>query len=173
MTALTLTLIGPDRPGLVQAVSDRIAAVGGNWTESRMARLAGQFAGILLIDVPDAEIDALVRDLQDLETEGLRVSIASGTAEQVQKQRGMTLELIGHDHPGIVRDISQVLAARGVNIEELTTSLESASFAGETMFKAVVRLSAPNDLEAHELRHALETIANDLMVDITLDGAAR
>ena len=61
----------------------------------------------------------------------------------------------------------------GVNIEELTTSLESASFAGETMFKAVVRLSAPNDLEAHELRHALETIANDLMVDITLDGAAR
>ncbi len=173
MTALTLTLIGPDRPGLVQAVSDRIAAAGGNWTESRMARLAGQFAGILLVDVPEAAIEGLSRDLHGLETHGLRIAIAPGTAEPDPKRRGMTLELIGHDHPGIVRDISQMLAARGVNIEELTTSLESASFAGETMFKAVAHLRAPADLETHDLRQALETIANDLMVDITLDGATR
>ncbi len=48
MADLVLTLIGPDRPGLVEAVAEPIAAHGGNWLESRMAHLAGQFAGIVL-----------------------------------------------------------------------------------------------------------------------------
>ena len=52
MPNLVLTLIGPDRPGLVEAVAQPIAANGGNWLESRMAHLGGKFAGILRVDVP-------------------------------------------------------------------------------------------------------------------------
>ena len=57
---LVLTVIGPDRTGLVQSVAERITAVGGNWEESRMARLAGQFAGILRVTVDSARTDELV-----------------------------------------------------------------------------------------------------------------
>ena len=173
MTALTLTLIGRDRPGLVRSLSERVASSGGNWLESRMARLAGQFAGILLIDLPESEVEHLLADLRALEAEGLHATVARGLGDEgVASYQTMTLELVGHDHPGIVRDIAEALAARRVNIEELTTRVVSASFSGDRMFEAEARLRVPADLSAGELRATLEVLANELMVDVRLDPAA-
>ena len=170
MTALTLTLIGRDRPGLVRALSEKIAAVGGNWLESRMARLAGQFAGILQVDVPAAEVERLIADLQALEQEGLRATIVQGLGEEAPAHhQTLLLELVGQDRPGIVREIAQALAGRRVNIEELTTRVVSGSFSGESLFEAEARLRVPADVPPEEVRHLLETLANELMVDITLE----
>ena len=170
MTALTLTLIGRDRPGLVRALSEKIAAVGGNWLESRMARLAGQFAGILQVDVPAAEVERLIADLQALEQEGLRATIVQGLGDEAPAHhQTLLLELVGQDRPGIVREIAQALAGRRVNIEELTTRVVSGSFSGESLFEAEARLRVPADVPPEEVRHLLETLANELMVDITLE----
>ena len=172
MTALTLTLIGRDRPGLVRSLSERVAAAGGNWLESRMARLAGQFAGILLVDLPEAEVAHLVADLEALEAEGLRATVERGLGEEAAgPYQTLLLELVGQDHPGIVRDIAQALGARRVNIEELTTRVVSGSFSGERMFEAEARLRVPVDVSAEDLRVTLEVLANELMVDIRLDPA--
>jgi glycine cleavage system regulatory protein len=172
MTSLTLTLIGRDRPGLVRALSERVAAAGGNWLESRMARLGGQFAGILLLEVPPDTLERLTQDLRGLESEGLRVTVEQGAAEEAAlPRRTFDLELIGHDRPGIVREIAQTLAERGVNIEELETEVVSGSFTADSMFKARARLRVPDDVPAEELRQALETLANELMVDIELGAA--
>ena len=173
MTALTLTLIGRDRPGLVSSLSACVASAGGNWLESRMARLAGHFAGILLVDVPEAEVDRLVAELRSLEGEGLRAEVERGLRENSEAlDRNLLLELIGQDRPGIVRDVTQVLAGRRVNIEELTTRVVSASFSGERLFEAQARLRVPADVPDEELREALETLANELMVDLKLDHMA-
>jgi glycine cleavage system regulatory protein len=173
MTALTLTLIGPDRPGLVRALSERIAVVGGNWLESRMARLAGQFAGILLVDVPAGEVDRLIADLAALEHEGLRATVERGLYEEPSTpHQTLLLELVGQDRPGIVREIAQLLASRGVNIEELTTRVVSGSFSGESLFEAEAKLLVPADVPAEELRQLLETLANELMVDVRIDQPA-
>lgn len=174
MTSLTLTLIGPDRPGLVRALSERIAAAGGNWLESRMARLAGQFAGILLAEVPEAALPGLERALKELEAQGLRVTIERGIAGGTEGEapQVLELELIGQDRPGIVREIAQTLAERRVNIEELTTHVVSGSFSGESLFQATARLRIPAGIGADELRAALEPLANELMVDITLEPPA-
>jgi len=51
--SLVLTVIGPDRPGLVESLSQAIAQQEGNWLESRMARMAGQFAGILRVNIEE------------------------------------------------------------------------------------------------------------------------
>jgi glycine cleavage system regulatory protein len=170
MTALTVTLIGRDRPGLVRALSERIAAAGGNWLESRMARLAGQFAGILLVEVPAAEVERLVEGLRGLESEGLHATVERGLGEEAAAPyQTLLLELVGQDHPGIVREIAQALAARRVNIEELTTRVVSGSFSGESLFQAEARLRVPADVPADELRELLEKLANELMVDISLD----
>jgi len=170
MTALTLTLIGRDRPGLVRSLAARGGDARGNWLESRMARLAGQFAGILLIELPEAEVERLVADLKLLEAEGLQAIVERGVGEErTAPQQTLTLELVGHDHPGIVRDITQALAGRRVNIEELTTRVVSASFSGERMFEAEARLRVPADVALPELREALEQLANELMVDLRLD----
>src|SRR5947208_1444052 len=111
MTSLVLTLIGPDRPGLVEAVAEVIAAQGGNWLESRMAHLAGKFAGVLRAEVPEDRARTVIEALGRLEERGLRVVVeVAGGAAGVTDRRPMELEVVGLDRPGIVREISQLLA---------------------------------------------------------------
>lgn len=169
MAPLTLTLIGRDRPGLVDAVARRVAEAGGNWLQSRMARLGGQFAGILLVEAPDARLEDLAESLRALDREGLQVMIERGAGAPPAPQHILALELVGHDRPGIVREIAHALAARGVNIEELETEVVPGSFSGEPLFRATARLSAPADLATEALRAALEQLANELMVDVELE----
>jgi glycine cleavage system regulatory protein len=167
--SLVLTLIGPDRPGLVEALARSIAAHDANWLESRMSRLAGKFAGILLVDVPDDQAEALTRSLRELQSEGLTVVIEHSTEEEAPRDWvGLQLSLVGQDRPGIIRDISRALAGRGVNVEELSTGCTSAPMSGEALFHATARLQVPKGAPLEELREALEALANDLMVDLTL-----
>ena len=163
MASLILTVIGPDRPGLVSSLSQAVAARGGSWLESRMARLAGQFAGIVLVDAPEA----LLQDLRDLEREGLRiVGEVAGGGQPAEAGERLALEVVGNDRPGIVRDVTRILADSGVNIEELTTDVEAASFSGGMLFRATALLRAPNANSVDAVRFGLETLGNELMVDI-------
>jgi glycine cleavage system regulatory protein len=161
-------MIGPDRPGLVDSVAGLVAEHGGNWLESRMSRLGGQFAGILQVEVPAAKEAALVAALKGLETRGLTVV---ATADQAQGPapagRLSVVEIVGQDRPGIVRQISRVLADYGVNVEELQTECASAAMSGESLFKARARLHIPDSCNAEEIRQKLEKIAEDLIVDIS------
>jgi glycine cleavage system regulatory protein len=172
-TSLVVTVIGPDRPGLVSLVSDRGKALGASWAESRMASLAGQFAGIVRFDVAAEYAEPLAASLLELESLGLRVVIARGKdAAEPPASHLVKLELVGHDRPGIVRDISRVLADSKVSIEELQTEIASGAMSGEQMFQAKALLRVPAALATDELRRVLEAIANDLMVDIALDDQA-
>ncbi|HBK08669.1 MAG TPA: glycine cleavage system protein R [Acetobacteraceae bacterium] len=163
MASLILTVVGPDRPGLVRALSEAVAAAGGSWLESRMARLAGQFAGIVLVEAPER----LTEDLRALESQGLRITVQAGVASSVPAAAPrLALEVVGNDRPGIVRDISQVLAGCGVNIEELTTGVVSGSFSGEALFRVTALVRAPDDAAVAAVRTGLEALGNELMVDI-------
>ena len=171
-THLVLAVIGRDRPGLVSAVSEVVTAGGGNWLDTRMASLAGQFAGILLVSVPVGKADALIASLKTLEVQGLKLIIEkAGDPEVLAAPTGrtMALELIGLDRPGIVRDLSRVLSAQGVSISELETERVAGSFSGEPMFKARARLQLPDGLGDETLRRSIESLANELMVDLNLD----
>lgn len=172
MTSIVLTVIGQDKPGLVSAISQRITAAGGNWLDSRMANLAGKFAGLLLVSVPREKTEALIASLQTLGQQGLRVVIEEGINEAASGGRMLKLELTGHDRPGIVRDISDALARQKVNIEEMETAFFNGSFSGENMFEMRATLRAPAELTDDALRKTLESLANNLMVDINLDAAA-
>lgn len=171
MTSIVLTVIGQDKPGLVSAISQRITAAGGNWLDSRMANLAGKFAGLLLVSVPREKTEALIASLQTLGQQGLRVVIEEGISEAASGGRMLKLELTGHDRPGIVRDISDALARQKVNIEEMETAFFNGSFSGENMFEMRATLRTPAELTDDALRKTLESLANNLMVDINLDAA--
>jgi glycine cleavage system regulatory protein len=169
LTSLVVTVIGPDRPGLVRLLSDCGTVHGASWEESRMASLAGQFAGMVRFAVDSARAAALAAALTALESEGLRIVIAQGSgAASVPAARTLKLELVGHDRPGIVRDISRLLAERGISIQELNTSVESGAMSGGSLFRVEAMLAVPNALATDELRAALEGLANELMVDVTL-----
>ena len=164
MASLILTVVGPDRPGLVRALSEAVVARGGSWLESRMARLAGQFAGIVLVEAPETLAD----DLRALEDQGLHVSVQTGapTTAAISEEPRMVLEVVGNDRPGIVRDISKVLAGNGVNIEELTTGVASGSFSGEVLFRVNAVVRAPDEEAVAAMRAGLEDLGNEMMVDV-------
>lgn len=167
-SSLVMTIIGQDRPGLVESVAKVVADHGGNWLESRMSRLGGQFAGILRIDIPAASEAALSLALKQLEARGLSVVVHPDRAQPPGGERTVSMiEVVGHDRPGIVRHISQALASHGVNVEELRTELVSAPMSGEILFKAQARLSIPAQCSHADLRKELEKIAADLIVDLS------
>ncbi len=168
MPRLVFTVIGDDRPGLVKSLADVVARHDGNWDHSQLARLAGQFAGIVDVTVPAERSDALVEEL--LALEGLEVTVHTGVeGEPAEEAQRLTLDLIGNDHPGIVRDISGVLSRHGLTIEEMETSSREAPMAGGQLFEAHIVALVPSSADPFAVRTDLETIAAELMVELTLD----
>jgi glycine cleavage system regulatory protein len=170
-TSLVLTILGPDRPGLVEQLARLVADHNGNWLESRMAHLAGQFAGILRVEVDADRAEALSASLAGLANAGLESIIhpdPTAAAPTADTRPLVHLDLLGQDRPGIVRDVTRVLAANSVNVEELVTECRAAAETGHPMFHAQAQLRLPPALTADALRTALEAVAADLMVDVKL-----
>lgn len=166
---LVLTLIGDDRPGMVEALARKVADHDGNWLESNMSHLAGKFAGILRVSVADDKADALIADLEKLSGHFRLLIEKVGAQDPDAALRVLRLSLVGNDRPGIIREVSQVLAAQAVNVENLETECSSAPMSGETLFHARAELKVPAELELDQLQQALERIADDLIVDISLE----
>jgi glycine cleavage system regulatory protein len=170
MALFVITVFGEDRPGIISALSGPITRHDGNWERSQLAQLAGKFVGIVEVSVADDRYAALVAELLALEEQGLRVTIEGESPEsEVAEGEGFLLELLGNDHPGIVAEVSAVLAEHGVSIEELHTEVRDAPMAGGHLFEARAFLVAP-PAGTDALRAALEALADELMVDLTLSG---
>ena len=168
-TSIVLSIVSDDHPGIVESLSELLADHGGNWTESSMMSLAGKFAGIILASVPDKQAVAFIDGLAVLEKEGMQiVAQRTGVTPQLEGRYEITLDLVGQDHPGIVHEITEVLASHRVNVLELETHCQSASMSGENLFLAHARLMIPDDASVEELQDRLEDLANELMVDIKL-----
>jgi glycine cleavage system regulatory protein len=166
-TELVLTIIGVDKPGLVEALSRTVTEHGGNWEASRMARMAGRFAGILRVTVAAERAGELAAALQALEQKGLRVVVEDRVEAPVTgAARTLELEMVGNDRAGVIRDLSTALAARGVNIEDLETEASSAPMAGGLLLRIDARLRVPDAVTSAELRAALESVASDYMIDL-------
>lgn len=174
MTTLVVAVIGQDRPGLVSALSDVVDEHGGSWGASQLAELAGTFAGVVTVEVDPAAVDALEEALHGLrgvlQTSVHRVgqdAAASVAVAPVTEGAVAQLDLVGHDQPGIVRQITGVLAAAGVSVERLDTSVVPAPQAGGDLFQARAVLRAPADADLDLLRASLEDLAQELQVDVT------
>ena len=167
--SLVVTAIGADRPGIVNMRSARAQGFGANWEGSRMANLAGQFAGIVHFDVPAANAEPLAQALRGCEASGLRVAIAQSRAlAPPAGRRIVKLELTGLDRPGIVRDLSRHLADRGVSIDDLHTEVVRNDAAPGHLFKVKALLVVPESLSNEALRTAFAALASEMMVDMAL-----
>jgi len=165
---LVMTLIGKDRTGLVESVSRLIEDHGGNWLESRMCHLGGEFAGILRINVPAEGERALIQSLNDLQSQGLTVVVRPDQIEPaLEPNKTASLSLVGHDRPGIIHHISAALAHQNINVEELETECSSAPMSGEKIFRAFAKLRIPESCAISKLQKDLEALGSEMMVDIS------
>ena len=170
LKTILITVSGPDRPGMVSTLAEVVAAHDGNWLESRMANLGGQFAGIIRIEVDESRQEELLTAAQALHSSALNVVLlpVEEGAQALSAGRDVELELLGQDHPGIVRDISRVLSDAGVSVQAFESFLEEASMAGGMLFHAHAHLNVPEQLGTEQLHERLQSLSDSLMIDINL-----
>ena len=164
---LVMTVLGKDRTGLVESIARLVSDHGGNWLESRMCRLGGEFAGILRVHVPADKRVALENALAGLNDLNILVR-PDETPHHAGGSHLAALEVVGPDRPGIVREITHALAAQGVNVEELSTECVSAPMSGEPLFQASAMLLLPSGVAVGALRQALEQAVTGMTVEVTL-----
>lgn len=167
MAKLVLTLVGDDRAGLVQTLADAVAAHDGNWERSELAELAGAFAGIVLVSVPDENLDSLTDELRSLEG-FLHVTPHTGVEAAPAEGDRFVFTVLGNDHPGIVRDITRTLVQCGLSIDRFTSRTLDAPMAGGTLFEATVSARLPAGADVAPAAAALEQLAGEIQVDLTL-----
>jgi glycine cleavage system regulatory protein/folate-dependent phosphoribosylglycinamide formyltransferase PurN len=169
---LVVTVMGPDRPGIVARLADVAHRHGANWAASRLSRLAGEFAGTVHLEVPPDRAEGLSAALRELQTAGLQIAIAQSAAgTPAAGWRNVSLELVGADRAGIVSQLTGRLAERGVSIEQLHTEKLGAadgSAGASARFKVNAHLLVPKAVSNDTLRAELEGLASEMMLDIAL-----
>ncbi|MDJ0832411.1 MAG: ACT domain-containing protein [Gammaproteobacteria bacterium] len=165
--AVVISLIGDDRPGIVESIASIVVQHQGDWIESHMANLAGKFAGILRVNLPDQEFEAFASDLKS-KTEGLNIAFETASADS-KPGRAYKLELLGQDQPGIIYRISSALASNGATVQEMESEVIDASMSGEKLFRASISICLAKGHDIDQLSKVLEDLANELIVDIELE----
>ncbi len=169
MQQMVISVVGDDRAGLVEALAAEVAAVDGNWERSRMAELGGQFAGMVLVRIPEDRADEFDRALADLHAGGLlHVSVRPASPAEAAPATAASrwlLRLVGQDQPGIVHRVSKTLAAEGISVAELETEVVPAPMGG-MLFQAEADLDVPASVAVDGVRAVLEGLSPDLMVDL-------
>ena len=166
-TSLVLTISAHDRPGIMSRLSTTITNNGGNWLESRMARLAGQFVGIVCIECDENKAADLKEHLEALNKEGIHVhALNQGDLSDYPYTRHLNIDIFGNDRPGIVTQLTRAISDAGANIEELNTSIESAAMSGQTIFHACGTLCLPESSDDEVIITAIEALSDDLTIEI-------
>ena len=167
-TKLIISVFAEDRPRLIQAISDQVLAHEGNWLESSLSRLCGQFAGIVHIDVADENRAALLKSFAKLADQGILITEHSsdGVVEESDTVNVVEIMVEANDRPGIIGEITRALGAANVNVDSLDTGCESASMAGYTLFRAHMMLAMPDDMNEDDLEEILEGVSDDLMISV-------
>lgn len=168
MVTLVLTLIGDDRSGIVNALAEVVASHDGNWERSQLAELAGAFAGIVVVTLPSDRTESFRSAVTALE--GLTVVVHDADAAAADEPAArITVELLGNDRPGLVKELSGVFTAHGLSIQEVETGAYDAPMAGGRLFEALLVVPITENTDTDALRADLERLAMELMVDITVE----
>ena len=164
--SLVLTVMGPDRKGILAKISDIIDDHGGSWFESKVARFAGQFTGILKFDCPDERHDDLLAALELVDN--IQVKVIRDYEEVPQRvTKRLAFNILGNHRPGIMKQVATAISKVGANIEELITERDSCPMAGHILFRAIGSVEVVEDFDETSIEDVLHSIGADLSVVIT------
>lgn len=165
-TSLVLTILGSDRAGLVKSLSEVVKNHQGNWQESRMVRMEGQFAGLAHVSIATEQADVLEKALLALQSDDLQILLKK-SRETLETIKTLSFDLLGSDRSGIIHDITHQLAELKVNIEKLESEQRTAPMSNEILFYAKVTVGLPEGVSEDDVQDVLEGVSDSLMVDVT------
>lgn len=169
-----MTAFGKDRAGIVADVTRLLYENDCNLEDTTMSMLADEFTLSLLFSsqAPDIE-ELLARDCRRLELEkNISAFIRPLQPLQTKKPQSYktcTLHIEGLDQAGIVYKTSQFLADQQLNIVHLESMADASPQSGATIYNMTIHVQVPEELPFDQLEEKLSAVADDLMVDISLD----
>jgi glycine cleavage system transcriptional repressor len=166
---LVVTTVGPDRRGIVEKISEVIVSHRANIEESRMARLGGEFAVIMLLSLPGEAEEKLLNSLESLKEFNLTVISRPTNLSRLEKFQGFVpfeISVIGADHEGIVHRVARYLSSQKIQVETMDTHVGRAPTTGTPIFSMHATIQAPPELTLPELRHKLTELGDELGADI-------
>lgn len=169
---MVLTAVGPDRKGLVNAMTREIHSVGANLEDSRMAILGGEFALLLLVAGPRAALERLRSKVGELES-SLGLSIMSKWTERPSTKTPFLpyqLKVTGFDRPGIVHQVSELLTRLDINVASLESRLSFAPLSGTPMFVLDARLQVPGPTTLRRLKQELSATCDEVDLDFSIEA---
>lgn len=166
---VVLTLTGSDRVGIVDSVTEVLMQYDANVETSRMARLGGEFAMLMLVSVTEEQLGNLEQSVQGMQEQGFQVTVKETQQSYEQKYAGWLpyqIEVHGADHEGIVHKVAHYLTQRGINIETMDTGIVPAPMSGTLFFSMIAVVLVPPNLPHKEWHSDLEDVADSLNVEI-------
>lgn len=171
-TGIVITLTGPDRVGIVEEVTRVVLSLGGNVETSRMARLGGEFAVLMLVDLPAAETEVEAAFAQ-LVAEGYRLTVSRTERVAASPAILYQVEVLGADHEGIIHEIARELAASGINIESMETGTVPSPITGTPLFAMKAVVAVPAQMGDDAWLAALEDAGQQANVDVSVVSVQR
>lgn len=173
MQELVITAVGPDRPGLIGKLTAPLYEAWANVADSRMVNLRGQFALILLAEVPSSTVERVqARLLSVAEELGLTLTFQGSEASEAKRPTvvGVPFQLRTYamDQPGLVHRITDLLQRHGVNVEELTTRSQPRPETGAPLFSMDLLITIPRSVSIRAVRAELEQLCEELNCDFDL-----
>lgn len=172
---LVFSLLGRDRAGLVNRVTDVLTSSRANLEDSRMATLGGEFAMMILCSVDSAATEALVERM-DAAARELELLLTHKLTDPRAPRPGQTtleVQVRGADHEGIVHELVHHMVGHGVSVDTLESKLVNAPYSGVPQFEMTMLVSAPASLSTDGLREQLQTLGDGLNVDVSVETIAR
>lgn len=164
-----LTLTGPDRIGIVDEVTGLLLERGGNVETSRMARLGGEFAVLMLVSMPSPQFSGLDASLERLTARGYKFTTTPTERTYAEEYRGWLpyrIEVTGADHEGIIHEVAHYLSERGINIEAIESEATPASTSGVPLFSMSALVVVPPQLTGQGWEAGLEEIGGRMNLDV-------
>ena len=166
MKSILISVLGDDKPGLLDSLSEIIVSNDGDWIESNMSTVEAKFAGILRVNVPAKNAKKLMKELTSSKL-GLQIACEETVPVTFSDFKSYNIELIGQNHVGIINKLSHVLTYElKANVEGIKTEIIDASMSGEQLFKAQITLHLPKSIDERLIKDKLELIADEMMVEI-------
>lgn len=164
MKRLILTVIGKDRLGLVEILSNTLVANNANWLVSNLSHLSGYFAGVVEIEVAEEHIELLTSALSCINE--LNIDIHDDLGEDLPEGQEIEFIITGNDRKGIVQELASIITHKGASIIHFSSSRQTAPNWGGGLFHAVAKVYLPTGMDADVIAEALEGLASDIIVDL-------
>ena len=166
-----VTIIGPDRRGLVANITEKIVALNANIEESHMSRLGGEFAVLMLLSLANGNRQTLLEELENLNTIKIQVFIKETDLARLKVFEGFVpyeISVIGADHEGIVHQVAEYLAELHIQVDDMETHVIKAPVTGTPLFSMHAEVQSPPEISLSQLRETLDRLGDHLGVDISV-----